>query len=102
MREIVTRGTVCLDDEYGFTYCIAEIRYTEREDESFRYEISPHYSVIGLLTERDFQGIPGLDLSLRKKHMCGKISFRYLSVKDRPEKTGRICGNCWKRAICSI
>ena len=67
MREIVTRGTVCLDDEYGFTYCIAEIRYTEREDESFRYEISPHYSVIGLLTERDFQGIPGLDLSLRKK-----------------------------------
>lgn len=67
MKEIVTHGTICLDDEYDFTYCIADIRYTERDDESFCYEIAPNYSVIELLTDKYFQGIPGLDLGLKKK-----------------------------------
>ena len=67
MREVVTRGMICLDDEYDFTYCVASIRYIEREDESFCYEIRPNYSVISLLSEKFFQGIPGLDLSLKKE-----------------------------------
>jgi len=66
MREIVTSGTICLDDEYDFTYYIADISYIEREDESYCYEIRPNYSVISLLSEKHFQGIPGLDLSLKK------------------------------------
>ena len=67
MREIVTRGDICLKDEYKFIYKIAEITYTEREDESFIYEIKPNYSVIGLLESKDFQGIPGLNLDLKKE-----------------------------------
>ena len=67
MKEIVTRGMICLDDDYDFTYCVASIRYIEREDESFCYEIRPNYSVISLLSEKFFQGIPGLDLSLKKE-----------------------------------
>lgn len=67
MRKMSTSGTICLDDEYGFTYHIAKIQYLEYEDESYRYEITPNYSVISLLTEKDFQGIPGLDLSLKKE-----------------------------------
>ena len=67
MREIVTDGTICLDDSYDFTYHIASIRYIEREDETYRYEITPNYSVIELLKDSIFQGIPGLDLSLRKE-----------------------------------
>lgn len=67
MKEMVTSGTICVDDEYDFTYYIANIQYIEREDESYRYEITPNYSVINLLTEKIFQGIPGLDLSLRKE-----------------------------------
>lgn len=35
MREAVTRGDICLTDEYNFTYKVVEIVYTEREDESF-------------------------------------------------------------------
>ncbi len=66
MKEITTLGDICLNDEYNFTYKVAEIRYTEREDESFVYEIRPNYSVIALLDSRDFQGIPGLDLELEK------------------------------------
>jgi len=67
MKEMTTSGTICIDDEYGFTYQIGEIRYIEREDESYRYEITPNYSVIGLLSEKLFQGIPGLDLSMKKE-----------------------------------
>lgn len=67
MREVVTRGDICLNDDYNFTYKIAEIIYTEREDESFVYEIRPNYSVISLLDSKDFQGIPGLDMDLKKK-----------------------------------
>lgn len=66
MREIVTRGDICLNDDYKITYKVAEIIYTEREDESFLYEIRPNYSVINLLDTKDFQGIPGLDLELKK------------------------------------
>jgi hypothetical protein len=67
MREIVTRGDICLKDEYNLTYKVAEITYTEREDESFVYEIKPNYSVISLLNSTDFQGIPGLDMDLKKE-----------------------------------
>lgn len=67
MKEMITSGVICLDDEYGFTYCIADIKYIEKEDESYRYEIMPNYSVINLLPTRLFQGIPGLDLSAKKE-----------------------------------
>jgi len=67
MKEIATSGVICLDDEYDFTYYVADIKYIEREDESFCYEIRPNYAVISLLKEKDFQGIPGLDLSQKKE-----------------------------------
>ena len=67
MREIITRGDICLKDDYNLTYKVAEIIYTEREDESFVYEIRPNYSVIHLLDSKDFQGIPGLDMDLEKR-----------------------------------
>ena len=67
MREITTQGDICLKDQYNFTYKVADIIYTEREDETFVYEIKPDYSVIDLLDAKDFQGIPGLDLDLKKE-----------------------------------
>lgn len=67
MKEIITSGTICMEDEYDFIYYIAAIRYREREDGSFTYEIVPNYSVIELLSDRYFQGIPGLDLSVKKE-----------------------------------
>lgn len=67
MREIRTEGCICIDDAYGFTYRIAKIEYIEREDESFEYIFRPNYSVISLLGDDIFQGIPGLDLDLGKE-----------------------------------
>lgn len=66
MKELVTQGDICLKDNYNFTYKVAEITYTQWEDESFTYEITPIYSVIELLDTKLFQGIPGIDLDLKK------------------------------------
>ena len=67
MREIVTSGYICLDDEYGFTYRVARIEYREQEDGNYSYTFIPFYNVIELLSTKLFQGIPGLDLSLKKE-----------------------------------
>ncbi len=66
MNQITTRGIICLRDDLGLEYRIAEISYTERADGSFSYVFTPKYSVIDLLSPPVFQGIPGLDLDLRK------------------------------------
>lgn len=67
MKSLTTIGTICLRDKYDFEYRIAKIEYNEYEDESFNYVFTPNYSVIDLLSADLFQGIPGLDLSLRKE-----------------------------------
>lgn len=66
MREKMTEAQLCLDGPGGFTYILGLVRYTVREDDSFRYELEPDYAVIDLLGSVDFQGIPGFDLSARK------------------------------------
>lgn len=68
MREATTRGVICLEDpETGVEYHLARIEYREREDETFSYVIEPNYSVISLLSPPLFQGIPGLNLELKRK-----------------------------------
>lgn len=67
MREIITEGQICIDDEYGFTYHVAKIEYCEREDESFYYKFTPNYSVIELLSSDLFQGIPGIDMTKKEE-----------------------------------
>lgn len=66
MNQIITTGIICLNDPLGFSYRVCKIEYVLREDESFSYIFTPKYSVIDLLTSDLFQGIPGLDLDLRK------------------------------------
>lgn len=66
MRKLTTFGLICLEDNYKFIYKIAKIEYEEWEDGTFRYTFYPFYNVIDLLPDSLFQGIPGLDLSLRK------------------------------------
>lgn len=66
MRSLVTSGWICLQDDYQFVYKVARIDYTEWEDGHFLYSFYPFYSVIDMLPPHLFQGIPGLDLSLRR------------------------------------
>lgn len=66
MRKVTTKGLICLEDDYGFIYKIAKIEYEEWEDGAFNYKFRPFYNVIDMLHDNLFQGIPGLDLSLKK------------------------------------
>ena len=102
MRELVTSGDICLKDEYNLVYKIAEITYREREDESFIYEIRPNYSVISLLKVTDFQGIPGLDLDLRKEVYIRENIVPVLSANGHLQRIEKICGICWKNVVCNI
>ena len=67
MQEHVTEGIICVDDEMGFTYSVSKIKYIQWEDETYKFIFTPNYSVISMLKPDIFQGIPGLDLDLKKK-----------------------------------
>lgn len=67
MRTVKTTGMICIRDNYNFEYHVSKIEYIEKEDESYSYLFTPNYSVIDLLPSSIFQGIPGLNLDLRKK-----------------------------------
>ena len=66
MRKLTTMGFICLEDDYKFIYKIAKIEYEEWEDGEFNYIFRPFYNVIDMLPDHLFQGIPGLDLSLKR------------------------------------
>ena len=66
MRKLTTSGFICLEDDYKLVYKIAKIEYEEWEDGAFRYVFHPFYNVIDMLPDSLFQGIPGLDLSLKQ------------------------------------
>ncbi len=67
MRESTTRGVICLDGPENVVYRLCRIAYTVWEDESFEYRFRPDYRVIDLVGPPEFQGIPGIDLSLRRE-----------------------------------
>lgn len=66
MNSKVSYATICTKDKENITYAVCDIKYAINEDDTFCYTFIPRYSVIDLLSSDVFQGIPGLDLDLRK------------------------------------
>ena len=67
MNSYISKGIICIKDDYNLEYRLCELTYTLNKDETFEYRFVPNYFVIDLLPSSTFDGIPGLDLSLRKK-----------------------------------
>ncbi len=67
MKESRTSGIICLKDDLGIEYRICKIDQIVRDDGHYSYSFRPNYSVIDMLPPTLFQGIPGLDLDLRKE-----------------------------------
>jgi len=67
MKSIISKGTICIKDNNEFIYKICDLEYFLNEDGSFKYTFIPNFSVINLTTFPQFQGIPGLDLNLRRE-----------------------------------
>lgn len=87
MREAITRGIICIDDPTGKQYRVSKIQYLVREDDSFEYIFTPDYSVIDSLPKSaGFQGIPGLDLTLRKSQYIRKDRIPVFISERSPQK----------------
>lgn len=67
MKSYNSFGTICILGPCNFTYAVCDLEYILNEDNSFKYIFKPNYSVIELLSSDIFQGIPGLNLDLRKE-----------------------------------
>ena len=67
MKSSLTKGIICLKDKLNIEYRICIIEYLLNEDETFEYHFYPNYEVIELLNSDTFQGIPGLDLDLKRR-----------------------------------
>lgn len=67
MRSYYSKGTICVRGDFDIIYRLCTLEYTLNEDETFCYVFTPNYSVIDLLDCRYFQGIPGLNLDLRRE-----------------------------------
>lgn len=66
MRSHTTEGLICLDGPYGLIYQIGKMVYVVYEDETYRYEFIPNWSVIDLLGSPEYQGVPGFNMDKRK------------------------------------
>ena len=72
MRGQVTSAYICLKDELGIEYRLCRLDYVSSEDGHFEYVFRPDYSVIDMLSPPLYQGIPGLDMDLRKEEYVRK------------------------------
>lgn len=66
LKTYESKGYICVK-KYNLIYYVCKLTYILNEDDTFKYIFEPNYSVIDLLDTITFQGIPGLNLDLRKK-----------------------------------
>ncbi len=67
MRSYSNVGLICVKDKLNIEYVLCKLEYTLYKDERFKYVFTPYYDVIDLLDTDIFQGIPGLNLDLKRK-----------------------------------
>ena len=67
MNRIKSDGLICIKNKINIEFAICKIEYILWEDETFKYIFTPYYDVINLLESNIFQGIPGIEIDLKKK-----------------------------------
>lgn len=67
MNELRTKAYIYVRDDYQVSYVVSTIEQILYEDDRFTYIFTPHYPVIELLSSEFFQGIPGINLELKKE-----------------------------------
>ena len=67
MEKLTAAGIICFKDDCGILYKVSKIEYDEYENGDYEYRFEPFYNVIDFLPSSIFQGIPGLDLTLKKE-----------------------------------
>ena len=67
MNRIKSDGLICIKNKINIEFAVCKIEYILWEDETFKYIFTPYYDVISLLESNIFQGIPGIEIDLKKK-----------------------------------
>lgn len=82
MKSKTTTGIICIKDDLNIEYHLCKIEFQVFEDESFIYTFTPNYNVMDFLNDDIFQGIPGLNLSIRKdKYIRKNIVPTFISER---------------------
>ncbi len=66
MKKQIVKATIVAVDKLKIKYPVCYLEQIYFEDDTYRYEFKPYYDIIDLLDSSVFQGIPGLNLELRK------------------------------------
>lgn len=61
-------GIVKAVDKNKNRYNVAEVTYERYDDQNFQYVFSPYWKLIEFLPREVFDGIPGIDMDVRKEH----------------------------------
>ena len=72
MKENTTSAYICLKDGLGIEYRLCRLDYVSSESGHYSYVFRPDYAVIDMLSPPLYQGIPGLDLELRREEYVRK------------------------------
>ena len=66
MKEHIVKGIIYAVDEINIEYAVCTIEQVTYEDQTYKYIFKPLYDIIDLCDTSFFQGIPGLNLELKK------------------------------------
>ena len=86
MKKYISKGTICIKGSYGLIYAVCNLTYELNNDDTFRYIFEPNFSVINLLDSTIFQGIPGLNLDLKKEKYIRTKTPTFISERVPSKK----------------
>lgn len=81
-------GIIYAVDRNGYKYTVSRVDFERYDDQNFQYIFSPEWSVIDSLSPAIFQGIPGLDMSLRLERYY-RVNMTPYFISERTPSEGR-------------
>lgn len=81
-------GIIYALDRSDNKHAVGRVDFERYDDQNFQYVFSPEWSVIDALPPSVFQGIPGLDMSLRLDHYY-RVNMTPYFIADRTPSEGR-------------
>ena len=81
-------GIIYAVDRSGDKYAVSRVDFERFDEQNFQYIFSPQWSVIDTLPASVFQGIPGLDMSLRLERYY-RVNMTPYFISERTPSEGR-------------
>lgn len=81
-------GIIYAVDCSGDKYAVSRVDFERFDEQNFQYVFSPEWSVIDTLPASIFQGIPGLDMSLRLERYY-RVNMTPYFISERTPSEGR-------------